>query len=142
MSDAWTDPSEYDPDLLQYAKSGANPSSVFGLLFGFHGRIGRGTFWAATLAVNAVYIAVGFAVFIIADLRVTDEELWLASAIFYLPFLWPSLAVQTKRWHDRGRPGLWVFVSVLPLIGGLWVLIECGFLPGDREPNEYGPPPK
>jgi uncharacterized membrane protein YhaH (DUF805 family) len=29
----------------------------------------------------------------------------------------------------------------VPVIGGLWYLIECGFLRGTPGPNAYGPDP-
>lgn len=31
--------------------------------------------------------------------------------------------------------------SWVPVIGGLWYLIECGFLPGTPGPNTYGANP-
>lgn len=62
----------------------------------------------------------------------------LAIAAF---FLWIVLAVQVKRWHDRGKSGWMVLVYFIPLIGSFWVLIECGFLSGTAGPNQYGPDP-
>jgi uncharacterized membrane protein YhaH (DUF805 family) len=56
-------------------------------------------------------------------------------------FAWPSLAIYVKRWHDRGKSGWWVLIVFVPIIGYLWLLIECGFLAGDDGPNEYGPDP-
>jgi len=31
---------------------------------------------------------------------------------------------------------------LIPVIGGLWTLIECGFLDGTPGSNKYGPSPK
>jgi uncharacterized membrane protein YhaH (DUF805 family) len=46
-----------------------------------------------------------------------------------------------KRFHDRGKSGWWFWISFVPLIGGPWVLIECGMLPGEDGDNDYGAPP-
>ncbi|MEO0416282.1 MAG: DUF805 domain-containing protein, partial [Verrucomicrobiota bacterium] len=60
----------------------------------------------------------------------------------YLLLFWISLAVSVKRWHDRGKSGLWVLVNFIPVVGGLWELIECGCLDGDYGKNQYGLDPK
>jgi uncharacterized membrane protein YhaH (DUF805 family) len=52
-----------------------------------------------------------------------------------------SIAVAVKRYHDRNKSGWWVLIVFVPVIGGLWYLIECGFLRGTPGPNNYGPDP-
>ncbi len=59
-----------------------------------------------------------------------------------LALIYPALALQVKRWHDRGKSGWMVLVALIPLIGAFWVLIECGFLDGTPGDNAYGPSPK
>jgi uncharacterized membrane protein YhaH (DUF805 family) len=56
--------------------------------------------------------------------------------------IWPALALQVKRWHDRDKSGWWVLIAFIPIIGAFWVLIECGFLDGTPGPNRFGPSPK
>jgi uncharacterized membrane protein YhaH (DUF805 family) len=56
-------------------------------------------------------------------------------------FLYMSLAITVKRWHDRDKSGWYSLASVVPLLN-LWPFIELGFLDGSREPNHYGPSPK
>jgi uncharacterized membrane protein YhaH (DUF805 family) len=58
--------------------------------------------------------------------------------ILYLALIWPSLAISIKRWHDRDKSGWWVLIGFIPLIGGIWALIETGFLEGTKGPNQYG----
>ena len=65
----------------------------------------------------------------------------LLSVVAVVAYFWMGLAVSVKRWHDRGKPGVWVFIVFLPLIGPLWAFIELGFLRGDEGPNPYGAPP-
>jgi uncharacterized membrane protein YhaH (DUF805 family) len=44
-----------------------------------------------------------------------------------------------KRFHDRDKSGWWVLIAFVPIIGWIWYLIECGFLPGTDGPNRYDP---
>ncbi len=56
-------------------------------------------------------------------------------------FLWPALALSTKRWHDREKSGWWNLILLIPIIGGLWFLIDCGVLPGTDGTNNFGEDP-
>lgn len=55
--------------------------------------------------------------------------------------IYPTSAVFAKRWHDRGKSGLWSLIVFIPIVG-LWVFIELGFFPATRRPNFYGPDPR
>ena len=43
---------------------------------------------------------------------------------------WVSFASVVRRMHDRGKSGWWALLYFVPFIGWLWLIIECGFLPG------------
>jgi len=58
-----------------------------------------------------------------------------------LLFLWPSISIQVKRWHDINSSGIWTLVLFVPFIGGLWALVANGFLRGTAGDNLYGPDP-
>ena len=62
------------------------------------------------------------------------------SGLFALAVLIPAIIVYIKRFHDRDKSGWWVLIGLVPLIGQLWLLIECGFLAGTPGPNRFGPP--
>jgi uncharacterized membrane protein YhaH (DUF805 family) len=68
-----------------------------------------------------------------------------ALGIFYIVYglgnLLPSLAVSVRRLHDTGRSGWWVFISLVPLAGGIVLLV---FFLLDSQPgaNRFGPNPK
>ena len=52
--------------------------------------------------------------------------LWLAiTAILG----WISFASVARRLHDRGKSGWWALLYLVPGIGWLGLIIECGFLP-------------
>ena len=63
--------------------------------------------------------------------------------IYSLLVLLPSLAVATRRLHDTGRTGWWLFIGLIPIIG-FFVLIYFFVQPSQPDPNEYGdaPPPQ
>ena len=61
--------------------------------------------------------------------------------IWSLATLIPNLAVAVRRMHDQDKSGWWVLIGLVPLIGGIWLLVLylTGGTPG---PNRYGPDPK
>lgn len=103
-------------------------------LFSFSGRIGRGEWWGITIALVVGYI--------IAALLVDSENAIaiLIAIALYVVMVWISLATSVKRWHDRNKSGWWILISLVPLIGGIWALIEQGFLSGTDGSNSYGAP--
>jgi hypothetical protein len=52
---------------------------------------------------------------------------------------WINVAITVKRYHDRNKSGIWFLVIFVPFIGGIWQLVECGFLAGSSGSNDYGP---
>ena len=47
-----------------------------------------------------------------------------------LALAWVSFASVVRRFHDRGKSGWWALLYFMPFIGWLWIIIECGLLPG------------
>jgi len=138
----------------------APPFSMKSLLFSFQGRINRAKYWGGILGIYAVVIVIviilssifgtetvaneGSAYMTDEELGATDEISGLGLAgivVAYIGFIWIALAIQVKRWHDRDKSGWMVLVNLIPIVGGFWALIECGFLVGTRGPNSYGPDP-
>lgn len=119
------------------------------LLFGFQGRANRAKFWLVALAILIVEMILFAAVFGGAAMSGDPERMAAAAGplagivliIFVVAATWISIAVAVKRYHDRNKSGWWVLIVLVPVIGGLWYLIECGFLRGTTGPNDYGPDP-
>lgn len=119
------------------------------LLFGFQGRANRAKWWLVALAILVVEVIVFAAILGAAAISGNPEQ--MASAIgpiagiviFVMVVLatWIHVAVAIKRYHDRNKSGWWVLIVFVPVIGGLWYLIECGFLRGTPGSNRYGPDP-
>lgn len=114
--------------------------TIIQMLFGFKGRLERLPWWIATILGN-LGLGMVYAIFG-----------WPRPSVVFLLLLGPALiwilvAVQVKRWHDRDKSGWWFLINLLPVVGWLWVLVECGFLRGTVGPNRFGdeggaaPPP-
>jgi uncharacterized membrane protein YhaH (DUF805 family) len=65
----------------------------------------------------------------------------LVAIVYSLGIFIPNLAVTIRRLHDTNRSGWSYFISLIPFIGGLILLIYLveDSTPGD---NQYGPNPK
>ena len=111
----------------------------WGYLFtSFDGRIDRGKFWAGYVV---LWVATVVVVGLLSALLGDSASFWILYAVAVAILIVAGLAVQVKRWHDRGKSGWWVLIALIPLIGPIWAIIETGFLPGTSGPNEYGPDP-
>jgi uncharacterized membrane protein YhaH (DUF805 family) len=101
----------------------------------FNGRARRQEYWMFTLF-NAL------AMIVLAILAVAASKyLFVLYGIYFLAVIIPSLAVLVRRLHDIGKSGGWFWILVVPLIGGLWLLVlTC--IAGNPGPNQYGPDPK
>ncbi|MCF8002554.1 MAG: DUF805 domain-containing protein [Halanaerobiales bacterium] len=57
--------------------------------------------------------------------------------VYSLMVVLPSLGVTVRRLHDTNRSGWYILLELVPLIGGIYILILCAEkgTPGE---NEYG----
>jgi len=118
------------------------------ILFSFEGRVGRKTYWLYVVALLVLF-GILFAIMGGSAMSSGDPDAAAAAAgkfgsvvgIFGLLTIWPSLAVQVKRWHDVDKSGWWVLISFVPAVGGLIALVFNGFIAGTPGPNQFGPPP-
>lgn len=120
------------------------------LLFGFSGRIGRGQWWLAQLAVLVLLVVTLIALFHVAGisagqkLRAFQSDRLSVSLVLLIGSalsLWINFAATIKRYHDLDKSGRWSLLLFIPYIGGLWVLVECGFFSGSDGNDDYGSPP-
>jgi len=97
----------------------------------FNGRASRSEYWFWVL----------FRILVIIGLAIVDalafSAVYVLSAIAALALFLPSLAVSIRRLHDIDRSGWWFFISFVPLVGQVVMLI---FLctPGTRGENRFG----
>jgi uncharacterized membrane protein YhaH (DUF805 family) len=92
-----------------------------------------------------LFYFLAFVVFAIVDglTGTLDEEagIGLLSGLFVLATLIPTIAVLVRRLHDTDRSGWWALLNLVPLVGGLVLLV---FTVLDSQPgaNRFGPNPK
>jgi len=123
------------------------------LLFSFNGRINRAKFWLVLIAADVVFLVLCGILFAVTGMSMdvapdgTPSMVGggviggLIALLLVVAVVWIGLAMGVKRYHDRNKSGWWVLIALVPVIGGLWYLIEAGFLRGTGGPNQYGPDP-
>jgi uncharacterized membrane protein YhaH (DUF805 family) len=74
--------------------------------------------------------------------QVTGSSIFsYVSYIVSLALLVPGIAVAWRRLHDIGKKGTWYFLSLIPVVG--WIILIVWFCQeGVRGDNEFGPDPK
>ena len=85
----------------------------------------------------------GFALLIglLNEYMVLPEIVNAFFGLLVLPLFVVAIIAQIKRWHDRNKSGLWVFIHLIPVLGSFWCFIECGCLRGTRGTNRFGEDP-
>jgi uncharacterized membrane protein YhaH (DUF805 family) len=99
----------------------------------FNGRARRSEFW--------FFILFNFLFAMAAFLLDTITGAGIFYILYVLAMFIPGLAVAVRRLHDIGKSGWMYLIVLIPLIGGIWLLVLfcTDSQPGD---NEYGSNPK
>jgi uncharacterized membrane protein YhaH (DUF805 family) len=143
-------------------------SSLKFIYFDFKGRIDRATWWKAWVLLLLAEIAFNYVLSKLMNddapmldgtwpnlvRSLGDKSGWITAVIFLIP----NIAMNTKRFHDRGLSGWWWLLFLIPFLAGtaisispyggtdwpsplagyvqllsgftaLWTLITLGFLP-------------
>ncbi|WP_433127132.1 DUF805 domain-containing protein [Micromonospora sp. CA-240977] len=115
--------------------------SVFSQYVGFRGRARRSEYW--WFALFSILVAIVAAI-LDSALGLTFGEAsstGFIGLIVYLVFLLPTLAVAVRRLHDTDRSGWWVLIGLVPVVGGI-VLLVFFLLDGTPDGNRFGASPK
>jgi uncharacterized membrane protein YhaH (DUF805 family) len=106
----------------------------------FSGRAQRAEYWFFALFYVLFFLALSL-IDGAAGLLNAELGLGLLSGLFALAMIIPSIAVTVRRLHDTSRSGWWFLISLIPIIGGIVLLV---FMCLDSTPgtNAYGPNPK
>jgi uncharacterized membrane protein YhaH (DUF805 family) len=106
----------------------------------FSGRARRKEYWMFVLF-NMIFCIVAA---ILDNLLGLTISVAIPYGVFYflyaLAVLIPGLAVAVRRLHDVGKGGGWIFISLVPLIGGIWLLVL--FCTDSEQGNRFGQSPK
>jgi uncharacterized membrane protein YhaH (DUF805 family) len=66
-------------------------------------------FWFAAIVIDSVII-------VLLELK---QPLLACTGIYYVAMILPTLALTIRRLHDTGRSGWWIFITMIPLVGGI-----------------------
>lgn len=113
----------------------AGPGSAWPIGLSFAGRVGRLSSASANLWLLAamLLLTTGF----LARPSLPRALLMGAGALGVFFF---SMRLTVLRCHDCDRHGWWALFVLVPYVGSLASLL-FGFLPGNPDENDYGPPP-
>lgn len=103
----------------------------------FTGRARRAEFWYFHLFNLLIVSCLGF----ISLLFRSSGLMSGLVGLYYLATIVPTYAVIWRRLQDTGRNGFYYFLSFIPLVGGILLLIWL-CQEGQHGPNAYGPDPK
>ncbi len=84
----------------------------------FNGKTGVKEFWFFTLCSYAILLAVYLLYLLGNPVAGAVICLLIALALFM-----PSLGVAVRRLHDIGKSGWWILISLIPLVGTIWLLV-------------------
>lgn len=107
----------------------------------FAGRAPRKEYWYFGLINAAILIGLAIAISMTASAGHSPLALTVVYAVFALLILVPSISVMVRRLHDTDHSGWWFWISLVPAIGGL-VLLVFAVLDSSPGSNQYGPSPK
>jgi uncharacterized membrane protein YhaH (DUF805 family) len=107
---------------------------------GFSGRARRQEYWMFVLF-NAVFSIIAILLDNIVGTDIEGYWLGLFYILYYLAVFLPALAVLVRRLHDIGKSGWFMFVSLIPIIGSIWLIVLL-CKDGNTGENKYGANPK
>jgi uncharacterized membrane protein YhaH (DUF805 family) len=102
----------------------------------FDGRSDRPEFWwfgLINVIVSLVLWGIG-----VAALGLKGGQ--LVAILYGLVTLLPVLGVDIRRLHDTNRSGWWLLIGLIPIIGGITLIVFFANA-GTQGPNQFGPQP-
>ena len=106
----------------------------------FNGRARRREYWMFVLYVSVVGMVLSVLFGIFQNNFLGTIFSFLSAALSLAIFI-PSLALCVRRLHDIGKSGGWVFISFVPIVGGIWLLVLLA-TDSQQGENQYGAYPK
>ncbi len=106
----------------------------------FSGRARRKEYWMFVLF-NMIFAIVAMILDNVLGIAMEGVGYGPIYGLYLLAIIIPSLAVAVRRLHDVGKSGWMILISLIPIIGSIWLLV---LLVTDSNPgeNQYGQNPK
>ena len=101
----------------------------------FSGRARRKEYWMFFLINISISIILALSPFAIGAVG------GVLYFIYVIAMIIPGLALAVRRLQDQGKEWTWIFVGLVPFIGGIWLLVlMC--TEGSQGENKFGLDPK
>jgi uncharacterized membrane protein YhaH (DUF805 family) len=108
----------------------------------FTGRSRRKEYWMFVLINLLVFALLYVGALVLMTQSTTIGVLLMIGCLIYaLAGLIPHLAVTIRRLHDTNKSGWWILISLVPLVGGIILLVFLA-TEGDAADNQFGSNPK
>ena len=118
--------------------------TILNSLTAYSGRMSRPDFWLKGLLplLIASFLPMA-ALLVLLYYGALSENNALFSFVNFLMYmlLWFQLPLYVKRLHDRNRSAWFLLISLVPIIGGIWLFLEVGLRNGTIGENRFGNDP-
>ena len=106
--------------------------------FEFSGRSSRTQYWVFNIAMVVLLIGA-----VVLDIEALGyRSLGPLTLFVCIVHVIPGITVTVRRLHDSGRSGWWYWISLVPFVGGLWLLVLMCLGPDTYGSNDYGDDPR
>ena len=109
--------------------------------FEFSGRSTRTQYWVFHLVLLVLVVAAVFADLSSSTSSGGEARLGFFSVFVVIVHIIPGTTLIVRRLHDSGRSGWWYWISLVPLIGSIWLLVLMCLGPSD-DADRYGDDPR
>jgi uncharacterized membrane protein YhaH (DUF805 family) len=99
----------------------------------FNGRARRKEYW--------MFLLFNFIISLVLGILAGVIRMPILATLYMLAVLVPAIAVGVRRMHDIGKSGWVLLVGLIPLVGGI-ILLVWAATEGTPGSNQYGPDPK
>jgi uncharacterized membrane protein YhaH (DUF805 family) len=106
----------------------------------FSGRARRREYWMFILF-NMIFAVMAVIIDNIFGFAIEGLGYGPIYLLYCLAVLLPGLAVSVRRLHDVGKNGWMIFISLIPIIGAIWLLVLL-VAAGEQGTNKWGENPK
>jgi uncharacterized membrane protein YhaH (DUF805 family) len=107
----------------------------------FNGRATRMEYWLFIVCNWIVMIVAAGIDYLVLQSTTLNSLYGIVSLLYSLAVFIPTLALLWRRLHDVGKSGWWIFITLIPIVGGIWFFVLL-FTDSQRGENKYGPNPK
>ena len=142
-------PKAFEPYVQRTVGFGEAIKRAYKNYFNFSGRASLSEYWWFYLYSYLFSILFMLLIFIVGDFItsmagnpnniISTIVLVIAFLVMFAALL-PSLSLLVRRLHDIGKGGGWIFISFVPFIGGIWLLVLT-LQPSEPYANRFGPIP-